>query len=115
MNEYSNVLLAFADQVRVYHWMTTSYSQHEALGGLYDGISGLIDSFIETYMGKYGRGTNVETSGFLISYSLDSMTEKMDEFEQFLVGCDLPDTDLLNIRDEILALVHKTKYLLTLA
>lgn len=115
MNEYSNALLAFADQVRIYHWMTTSYAQHMALGGLYDGISDLTDSFVETYMGKYGRGQDGEQTAFLISYNLDSMMEKINEFEQFLVGCDLPDTDLLNIRDEMLALLHKTKYLLTLA
>jgi len=53
MNEYSNALLAFADQVRIYHWMTTSYAQHAALGGLYDGIVGFTDDFIETYIGKY--------------------------------------------------------------
>lgn len=40
--------------------------------------------------------------------------EKINEFEVFLVNCDVSDTDLLNIRDEMLALVHKTKYMLTL-
>jgi len=54
-------------------------------------------------------------SAFIIDYSLEYMTSKIDDFENFLVECDLPDTDLLNIRDEMLALVHKTKYLLTLA
>jgi len=43
----------------------------------------------------------------------------MDETTDFLIGMgeilnDTEDTDLLNIRDEILAEVNKLKYLLTL-
>lgn len=115
MNEYANTLLAFMSQVRLYHWMTTSYPVHQALGELYEGISNFTDLFIETYIGKYGRKYNGDTAAFLISYDVNSITEKMNEFEQFLVSFNLPDTDLLNIRDEMLALVHKTKYLLTLS
>lgn len=114
MLEYSNTLLQFVAQFHVFHWMTTSYSQHMALGGLYDGIHDLADSFMEVYMGRYERAEPDSSGAFLISYNLGEVSTKINDFEGFLLSCDVPDTDLLNIRDEMLALVHKTKYLLTL-
>lgn len=114
MSEYANTLISFVAQIQVFHWQTTSYAQHEAFGGLYSGIQGLADAFMETYMGKYGRSGEDSRGAFLVSYNVAEAGSKLDEFEEFLVSCDLPDSDLLNIRDEMLALVHKTKYLLTL-
>ena len=36
------------------HLQTKSYSQHKALGGFYEDVVGLADTFFETYSGKYG-------------------------------------------------------------
>lgn len=36
-------LLEAANQVRVLHWGTSSYSEHVALGGLYESISDATD------------------------------------------------------------------------
>lgn len=115
MNKYANTILGFVMQIHVYHWQTMKYADHEALGGLYDGIHDLADTFMETYMGKYGRSETGVSSAYLIDYNPANAMEKINEFEEFLVSFDLSDTDLLNIRDEMLALVHKTKYLLTLS
>jgi DNA-binding ferritin-like protein len=43
------------NQVKYFHWQTKSYSQHQALGRVFDSITELIDTFVETLMGKYGR------------------------------------------------------------
>jgi hypothetical protein len=115
MNKYANMLLGFISQIHIYHWQTMKYSDHMALGGLYDGIHDLADEFMEVYMGKYGRADAGVSSAYMIDYDIANTLSKISEFEQFLVECDLPDTDLLNIRDEMLALVHKTQYLLTLS
>ena len=115
MNKYANTLLGFVMQIHVYHWQTVKYADHQALGGLYDGIHDLADTFMEAYMGKYGRSETGVSSAYLIDYNPANALEKINEFEEFLVNCDLPDTDLLNIRDSMLDLVHKTKYLLTLS
>ena len=115
MNKYANALLGFVTQIHIYHWQTMKYSDHMALGGLYDGIHDLADTFMEVYMGKYERSETGVSSAHLVDYNPVNALEKINEFEQFLVSFDLPDTDLLNIRDEMLALVHKTKYLLTLS
>ena len=117
MNKYANALLGFVTQIHIYHWQTMKYSDHMALGGLYDGIHDLADTFMEVYMGKYERSETGVSSAHLVDYNPVNALEKINEFEEFLVRAnfDLPDTDLLNIRDEMLALVHKTKYLLTLS
>lgn len=115
--QYASTFLGFVMQIHVFHWLTTSYSQHKSLGDLYDGIHDLTDSFMEAYMGKYGR--NMPTSsGSVITYNTANVNETITSFESFLLNLsselDPTDTDLLNIRDEMLALVHSTQYFLTL-
>lgn len=114
-------LLTYQNQVKILHWQTTSYSEHVSLGSLYSDLSETIDSFVEIFMGKYGRvlaQTNFNLS--LENYKNMPPTNLMLEMEAYLIN-ELPtmlnaksDTDLLNIRDEMLASVNKTKYLLTL-
>lgn len=115
--QFTSTLLGFVMQVHVMHWLTTSYSQHKTLGDLYDGIHDLTDSFMEAYIGKYGR--NIPTnSASVINYNTSNTNEVISAFEAFLVSLtnelDPTDTDLLNIRDEMLALVHSSQYFLTL-
>jgi hypothetical protein len=114
--QYASTLLGFVMQIHIFHWLTTSYSQHKTLGDLYDGIHDLSDAFMEAYMGKYGR--NMPTSaGSVITYNTANVNETISNFESFLLTLstelDPNDTDLLNIRDEMLSLVHSTQYFLT--
>ncbi len=114
-------LLTLHNQLKIHHWQTKSYAEHQALGGAYDEFSDLIDEFIEVFMGKYGRieskdGFKIELS----NYKEISPTDFVDKYVNYLVN-ELPktlektDTDLLNIRDEMLAQLNKLKYLLTLS
>lgn len=118
MQNLASRLLGFVVQIHVFHWLTTSYAQHQALGGLYDGIHDLADNFMEVYMGKYGRNIG-NNAASIVNYDASNVVETIKEFEAFLLSltneCQPSDTDLLNIRDEMLALVHKTQYLLTLS
>lgn len=114
-------LLTLHNQLKIHHWQTKSYAEHQALGGAYDEFSGLIDEFIEVFMGKYGR---IESrDGFKIeleNYKDISPSDFADKYVAYLVN-ELPksleesDTDLFNIRDEMLAQLNKLKYLLTLS
>jgi hypothetical protein len=112
-------LIAMQNQFRVFHWQTESYAQHNAFGGAYEDLDELIDTFVEVYQGK--NGIVKPTDGFKIKLeNLDgSPSDMIDVFIEFLQK-DLPsqledtDTDLLNIRDEMLGLLNKTKYLLLL-
>lgn len=114
-------LLTLHNQLKIHHWQTKKYSEHQALGSAYDEFSGLIDEFIEVLMGKYGRVKS--ESGFtieLVNYDKLDTVDFVDKYIDYLVnevpkGLDAKkDTDLLNIRDEMLGNLNKLKYLLTL-
>ena len=44
----------FLNNVQIAHWQTESYSEHEALGELYDTLDKLNDKLTETYQGSSG-------------------------------------------------------------
>ena len=116
-----NELLTLQTQLRIFHWQTKSYAAHQALGITYDSLSLKIDEFVEVFMGKYGR---IESrGGFKIELSNYKDLAPMDFCDKYIVYLvnELPkelessDTDLLNIRDEMLGQLNKLKYLLTLS
>jgi DNA-binding ferritin-like protein len=126
MNYVTN-FLAMQNQFRVMHWQTQkkigSFAAHNAFGTAYEELDPLIDDFIEIFQGKNGviKGAN-GSNGFTIQLSnLDDNPEAVvDECIRFLIDVlpqglsETEDTDLLNIRDEILAILNQTKYRLDL-
>lgn len=114
-------MMNFQQQMRILHWQTTSYARHNAYGMIYDSLDDLIDTFTETCMGKYGRiELNDEISDLKLKNMKDvSINAYLNKFCEFLIDLTnefdgKEDTDILNIRDEILGAVNKLKYLLTL-
>lgn len=111
------MLIEMEQQMRIWHWQTKSFDRHSAFGSVYNDLGDLIDSFMESYMGKYGR---ISVDGAInLSNMSDDIISKIDAYVQFLFSMDeildtSIDSDLLNIRDEMLALMNKLKYLLTL-
>ena len=105
--------------LKMYHWTTDSYSNHKATNKLLDKLSDLIDSFIEKYMGAYTRP--VMKSGS--SISIQNMTKTkyvklLKQAQEYLRG-DLEkviskNTELLNIRDEMLGELDQALYFSTL-
>jgi DNA-binding ferritin-like protein len=123
MNFITN-LLTLHNQFKVYHWQTQkkvgSYAQHVAFGTAYDELGEKIDDFIEIYQGK--RGVIKGRDGFTLNLQNldDTPTVFIDEFVNYLTQ-NVPealdssvDTDLLNIRDEMLGILNQTKYRLHL-
>lgn len=119
MNFITN-LLTLHNQFKVYHWQTQkkvgSYAQHVAFGTAYDELGPKIDDFIEIYQGK--RGVIRGRDGFTVNLQNldDAPTVFIDEFVNYLTQ-NIPesldqsvDTDLLNIRDEMLGILNQTKY-----
>ena len=123
MNFITN-FLAIQNQFRVMHWQTQkkvgSFAAHSAFGTAYEELDPLIDDFIEIFQGKKGviKGIN----GFTIQLAnLDeNPVAVVDECIRFLIDVipqglnESEDTDLLNIRDEMLAILNQTKYRLDL-
>ena len=107
-------------QFKFMHWQTTGDAKHRAYGDIYDTLVDLIDSFTEAMMGKYGR-PEFESEFLLMFQDLKSLNLQnfMDGITDFLVSITEMldpkyDTDLLNLRDEMLSSINKLKYLLTL-
>lgn len=114
-------LLKIQNQLRILHWQTTSYAAHKALGKAYEDLNDLIDNLVETHQGKHGRimfetpidlglvnQNEIELEDILIQLN-DYLTSTFSEIHD-----SVKDTDCLNIRDEILAVINKLRYLLTL-
>ena len=113
--------LQFQLQLKILHWQTKGYARHIAFGETYDVLDGLIDNYVEVCMGKHGRFTlsNENKTITLENLSDIKMVQFIQKFKLFLTSLtnDLSpeeDTDLLNIKDEMLASVNKLAYLLTL-
>ena len=119
-NEVILNLLAAQNQMKIFHWQTDSYAQHKAFDKTYNNLSDLIDNFVEVCMGKHGRpDLGGEFSIPLFDFNSVSVDEYVTSVIEFLLSLNKVyqpelDSDLLNIRDEILAEFDRLKYLLTL-
>lgn len=107
--------------IKLYHWQTRVYARHKATDDLLANLSDLIDQFIEVYIGKYTRPDFEGSFGIEIDELDDDSAKKLISEYIVAIKTRVPkylkkesDTDLLNIRDEILALLNKTLYLFTL-
>lgn len=115
-----NLFLGIHAQLKVFHWQTKGYARHNAFAQTRDELEGLMDSFVEEAMGKYGRFVlDEETKNVELINMSDMKPSEMAEticqaLIQFTDELDPVDTNLLNIRDEMLGLFQKLKYLLTL-
>lgn len=112
-------LLTLQNQLRIYHWGTTSYAEHVALGQTYSDLDGLIDEFIEVFQGKYARIKAKDGFNIKLKNIDDNIVDFIDSNIKYLVNMDSGlekgyNGELLNIRDEMVATLQKLKYLLTL-
>jgi DNA-binding ferritin-like protein len=114
--------LQLQSQMKMLHWQTTSYAEHNAFGGFYDAADDLIDKLIEVIQGKYGRimlgGIDSIPVSDYGNLKLNMFIMDMEAFfckEVFMCGIDKnKDADIDNILQEISAEINKLKYLLTL-
>lgn len=54
IEELVSHVFALRNAAHLAHWSTKSYSEHKALGGLYDSLIDKIDDIVEAYQGYYG-------------------------------------------------------------
>ena len=114
-----NVLLTLRNQVKIYHWQTGSFARHKSTDDLVSSLDDNIDKFVEVHMGKYGVPRLSAKSGKIVLHDAGdkSAANLLHAGVKFLEH-DLPkflkkngDTDLLNIRDEILADLNQAIFL----
>jgi DNA-binding ferritin-like protein len=106
--------------IKLYHWKTHSFSQHKATDELYAKLNENIDTFVEILLGKSNQRVNM-LENKMTMYDLEDKTELREhifEYRQFLIDMNNTfsskrDSDLLNVRDEILGDLNQFLYLLT--
>ena len=109
--KFIGTLFQSRDMMHIAHLQTTSFAEHKALNGYYDGILELTDTFTETYFGRNKRTEIIIPE----SKNMDSVSH-MKEMQSILDSeRDNYASELQNIIDEMLGLVNKTLYLLTLS
>jgi DNA-binding ferritin-like protein len=118
--EIVNLMLTLRNQVKIYHWETMQYARHKATDDLVDKLDDAIDKFVEVYIGKYGRPKLTPRTGTIRLRNFDDaqattlLTEAISWMTDRLPALlSKNDTDLLNIRDEIVADLNQTRYLFT--
>jgi DNA-binding ferritin-like protein len=110
--------------IKLFHWNTHSYSTHKATDELYSSFNENMDKFIEVLLGKTGQRIDLyDKKQIRLEYltSNDKLKQHIESFKSYLVSLDnkpamklMSNTDLLNIRDELLGDMNKFLYLLTL-
>jgi DNA-binding ferritin-like protein len=115
-----STFLTMQNQLKVFHWQTRSHAAHQAFGEAYKEMDELIDEFIEIYQGKRGRIMARDHFAMKLSNIPDKPETTLASYCEWLCGPltenldSHSDTDLMNLRDEMKAVLNKTRYLLTL-
>ena len=120
-SDHIHFFLQLRDQIKLYHWQTRVYARHIATDKMLEQIEKNIDSFVEIYIGKYGRP---KITGKNASIALQNLTEAgakraLNIAIRYLQGpltksLQHTDSDLITIRDDLLGNLGQLQYLFTL-
>ena len=102
---------------KMYHLSTTSFARHKASDVFDDDLQKHIDRFAEVYIGKYNVKPSITRITFDLEFlSDDGIVRLFTESRIYLENLDrlVIETELLNIRDEILSDINKSLYLFNL-
>lgn len=121
-----NIVLMFLQMlntVKLYHWKTSSYAEHKATDELYTNLNLNIDSFVEIMLGKTGERVNLtgkKTLPLLDYTNVNDFKKEVNKYKNYLIqmnndnNLNIKDnSDLMNVRDEILSNLNQFTYLLT--
>jgi hypothetical protein len=113
--------LQLRDQIKLYHWQTRVYARHIATDKTLEKLEKSIDSYVEIYIGKYGRQKINGKNASIILHNLSEAgaSRMINAAIKYLQGpmtktLQPSDTDLMNIRDEITGDLNQLLYLFTL-
>ena len=110
-------LTYFHEQLHLLHWQTTSYAQHQALGGLYDYVHDFKDGLVEKIMGYTGKRPSPYKIEPLINCTGNQCVSNLLSFASELKAYGEKNAyhDVCNLADSLSGEAAKTRYLLTLS
>lgn len=113
-------LTHFVDQLQLLHWQTTSYAEHQALGGLYDKVFDFKDEIVEKVMGYTGKRPMAVKHDPLVNYSpgvsstiVSNIISFASQLQSYASSNGMPDIE--NIAQSLSGEAAKVRYLLTLS
>ena len=112
-------MLQVRDNIKLYHWATTSYARHKASDKFIVLLDTQIDKFIELLQGS--RSERIEVLDYkysITSINNNNVIEYLQDFKNWLLEADFlnkNEVDLYNLRDEMVGNINITLYLFTLA
>ena len=124
LNSSGDIILFFMDMlttVKLYHWKTMNYATHKATDELYADLNKYVDEFVEVLLG-YKGGVRAKLPRTQVTLhdcnSIEEFKKKIDGYKNVLIGFTSrfdgkKNSDLLNIRDEILATLNKSLYVMS--
>jgi DNA-binding ferritin-like protein len=116
LNNFIKLCICLQTYTRMFHWTTTSYALHKATDNFVDHLIELMDKFVEVYIGIYKVRPSINQikisscSEYVIEENYKTV---LATFTNAIRQLNIVDSELLNIRDELLAEMNKTQYLLT--
>lgn len=116
--------LAMLNTIKLYHWKTYSYATHKATDELYASLGSNIDKFVEVLLGKAQNRIKLRTNNIPVKdmNNPQDFKREIETYKSYLVNLSnnkalgaggMTNTDLLNIRDEILGDLNQFLYLFT--
>jgi hypothetical protein len=117
LESIASKLTHFHEQLHLLHWQTTSYAEHQALGGLYDYVHDFKDGVIEKLMGYTGKRPSAYKIEPLSAAMPLSVVSELMSFASSLKSYAESNGyhDISNLADALSGEAAKTKYLLTLS
>lgn len=114
--EIIHVFFEMQTNLKLYHWMTTSYARHKGSDQLVEELTEKIDRFVEVYIGRHGKpkvtgkkqiAYNAMTDKEVVAYLKTQLNylEKLDLIKW---------NDLDNIRGEMIEAINQAVYLFAL-
>jgi DNA-binding ferritin-like protein len=110
-------LTYFHEQLHLLHWQTSSYAEHQALGGLYDYVHDFKDGLIEKIMGYTGKRPSAYKIDALTATPAASVVSELMSFASSLKDYGEANSyhDVCNLADSLSGEAAKVRYLLTLS
>ena len=112
----THTFLEMLDTIKLYHWKTNSYAHHKSTDELHERLQHKTDNFIEIMLGKSKtRINNIDKHIKLYNLNNKDFNNKLYKYRTLLIEMDnyldhKKDTDLMNIRDEMVGEINHYLY-----
>lgn len=116
INKIVTLFIFLQTTMKIYHWNTKSYPRHKASDEFIEKFSSNVDKFVEVFMGRHNITLNINNIEIGQQIDDNNVFELLERCRKSLEDftCCIKDSELLNIRDEMLGDINQTLYLFRL-